>query len=215
MKNLETNAFDLVLADPWYGIGMLKNDNTGFAKRRHHQILAKGVDDSAFQDNIPPEEFFTELKRVSKYQIIWGGNYFGDYLGKCVAPIIWDKGTGKNYFADGEMAWTSFLDGCLRIFHHQWCGFYKESEQGVKTIHPCQKPIELYHWIFKKFSKRYHIKSVFDPGVGSGSSRIAAYDYQLDYTGCEIIPSTWKAQEERFKTYIKTNPFNLSYPDKL
>ena len=201
MSQLPDNHFDLCVADPWYGIGMMKDDTTGFAKKRFSSLERIGVGADEFQDEAPPKEHFDEIRRISKEQIIWGGNYFLDYLGNCRAPIIWDKGTGANYFADGEMAWTSFTRGCLRIFKHKWCGCFKASEKTSKTIHPCQKPIELYRWTFKKFYRPG--MRVFSPYVGSGSDRIAAHEMGIHFEGCEISPIHWRNQEVRFEEYFK------------
>lgn len=193
MKDIQDGYFDLCIADPWYGIGMTKNDTTGFAKKRFR--IPSGIEDKA-----PGKEVFDEIRRVSKNQIIWGGNYFLDYLGNCRAPVIWDKGTGANYFADGEFAWTSFKKGCLRIIHHQWCGCFKASEKGDAMIHPCQKPIFVYKWLLSRFAKPG--MKIFDPFLGSGSSRIAAYEMGLDFIGTEKDPYHMDNQEKRFNNYL-------------
>jgi site-specific DNA-methyltransferase (adenine-specific) len=193
MRTCKDKQFDLTIADPWYGVGMSKNDTTGFAKKRFRGQAKNN-------DSAPTEEYFSEILRVSKECIIWGGNYFLDYLDKCVAPIIWDKGTGANYFADGEMAWTSFKTGCLRIYHHQWCGCFKDSERGIKLIHPCQKPIELYEWCIIKYAKSG--MKLFDPNSGSGSFRIAAYDMGFDLVSCEIDADYYHDNEARYQAHI-------------
>lgn len=177
MREQPDRSFDLCVADPWYGIGMTRNDTTGFAKRRFRT-------ESDTADKAPPKEHFDAIKRVSRNQIIWGGNYFLDYLGNCRAPVIWDKGTGANYFADGEFAWTSFKTGCLRILKHQWCGAFKDSERGEPLIHPCQKPVYVYRWLYERFTAVG--QSIFDPYLGSGSSIVAAIDRGLIVTACEI-----------------------------
>jgi site-specific DNA-methyltransferase (adenine-specific) len=200
MKNLPDNTYDLAIADPWYGIGMLKNDTTGFAKRRFRNPGLYKVTEGK-GDTPPSQEEFKQIQRISKNQIIWGGNYFLRWLGDCVAPYIWDKGTGANYFADGEMAWTSFKTGCLRIFKHQWCGMFKASEKKEVLIHPCQKPVAVYRDLLKRFAKPG--MKIFSPYVGSGSDRIAAYDMGFDFEGCEISKHYFKAQENRFDYYKK------------
>lgn len=194
MSSLPDNYYDFVIADPWYGIGMTKNDTTGFMKKRFRN-QAKGTDQA------PPKEHFVEMRRISKHQIIWGGNYFLDYLGNCRAPIIWDKCNGKNYFADGEMAWTSFKTGTMRIYRHKWSGCFRDSERGETLIHPCQKPVALYRWLLQRFLQPG--MTVFSPYVGSGSDRIACYALGIDFEGCEIDPDYWQAQEERYQQYTK------------
>jgi site-specific DNA-methyltransferase (adenine-specific) len=183
MQGQKEHSFDLCIADPWYGIGMTRNDTTGFAKRRFRVISMP----EEFDDSAPPPEHFDEIRRVSKEQIIWGGNYFLDYLGNCRAPIIWDKGTGANYFADGEMAWTSFKTGCLRIFKHQWCGAFKDSERREALIHPCQKPVALYKWLLDRYARPG--MSLFDPYLGSAASVVAAFELGYSITACEINPT--------------------------
>jgi site-specific DNA-methyltransferase (adenine-specific) len=198
MKSFKDNQFDLCIADPWYGIGMTKNDTTGFAAKRFR--VTAGINDEA-----PDRETFEEIRRISKNQIIWGGNYFLDYLGNCRAPIIWDKGTGANYFADGEMAWTSFKTGCLRIIHHQWCGCFKDSERNDPVIHPCQKPIFVYKWLLEKHAKKG--MTIYDPFLGSGSSRIAAWDLGYDFYATEIDPVHFENEENRFYQYRNSQLF--------
>ena len=193
MAGLPDNTYDLAIVDPWYGIGMTKNDVTGFAKRRFR--LARNT----VNDSPPPKEHFDGIRRVSKNQIIWGGNYFLRWLGDCIAPYIWDKGTGANYFADGEFAWTSFKTGCLRIFKHQWCGVFKDSERGDAPIHPCQKPVAVYRDLLSRFAKPGF--KIFSPYVGSGADRIACHDLGFDFEGCEIDADYWEAQEARYKRH--------------
>lgn len=204
MARLPDAHFDFIIADPWYGIGMSKNDVTGFAKRRF-RVSAKGNDEA------PPKEHFEEMKRIGKNLIVWGGNYFLEFLGNCRAPYIWDKGTGANYFADGEMAWTSFKTGCLRIFKHQWCGAFKDSERGETLIHPCQKPVALYKDLFSRFVKPG--MTIYSPYLGSGADRIAAADMNFDFYGTELDKDYFDAQERRFSNHIAQG--RLFEPEEL
>ena len=194
MARYPDKYFDLAVVDPPYG---LEWSGTGFKKKNIQERNLQTVKE--WEKNAPTSEYFNELFRVSKEQIIWGGNYFGDYLGKCKAPILWDKETGNNTFADGELAWTSFKTGTLRIFRHQWCGAFKDSERGNKNIHPTQKPIKLYDWIFHNYAKP--TDKILDTHLGSGSSRIAADRAGLDFTGFELDKEYFNAQELRFKQY--------------
>jgi len=187
MKTCKDNQYDLAICDPPYGI---YNDNvSGFMKKR------KGCN-SVKWDVKPDKDYFIELFRISKNQIIWGGNYFFDILGNTKEPIIWNKLNGTNFFGDGELAWSSF-NGTLRIFNHQWCGAFKDSERGYKNFHPTGKPIKLYSWLLNKYAKPGD--KIFDSHVGSGSSRIACYELGFDFVGCELDVEYWQAQEERFK----------------
>jgi site-specific DNA-methyltransferase (adenine-specific) len=194
MKNIPYKNYDLSIVDPPYGIN-LKGKNPIKNKNDTKDFNTK------WDNAIPDKEYFIELKRISTSQIIWGGNYFLDYLGFCKAPIIWDKLNGKSMYADGEMAWTSGdLPRNLKIFRHQWCGAFKDSERGNINIHPTQKPVALYKWLLKNYAKPG--QTIFDSHVGSGSIRIACHDMGFDFEGCEIDQDYWQAQEDRYKNHI-------------
>lgn len=186
MRTLPDKAFDLAVVDPPYGIGM---DGGCVGYKGDNVFEKKGWDKST-----PGKEYFDELFRVSENQIIWGGNYF--YLPPTRCFLIWDKGAGfrGRTYAEAELAWTSF-DQNVRIFERDpLCnGDYKGK------IHPTQKPVALYAWIFSRYAKPGD--KILDTHLGSGSSRIAAYDAGLDFVGCEIDPDYFKAQEERFKEH--------------
>lgn len=194
MARYPDKYFDLAIVDPPYGLDW---KGTGFKKKNIQERNLSKVQD--WEASSPDANYFKELKRVSKEQIVWGGNYFLDYLGFCKAPIIWDKGTGDNSFADGELAWTSFETGTLRIFRHQWCGAFKDSERGFKAQHPTQKPIHLYKWCLKRFANNGN--KILDTHLGSGSSRIAAYDMGFDFTAAELDKDYYDAQEKRFNNF--------------
>lgn len=186
MKSLPDKAFDLAVVDPPYGIGM---DGGCIGYKGANVFEKKNWDKST-----PRKEYFEELFRVSKNQIIWGGNYF--YLPPTRCFLIWDKGAGfrGRTYAEAELAWTSF-DQNARIFERDpLCnGDYKGK------IHPTQKPIPLYAWIFSRYAKPGD--KILDTHLGSGSSRIAAYDAGLDFVGCEIDTDYFRAQEERFRVH--------------
>jgi len=133
---------------------------------------------------------------VSKNQIIWGGNYFLDYLGSTPCMIFWDKGRDGLNFADGEFAWTSFKSPARRYLF-KWNGMLQEDMKNKENrIHPTQKPVRLYQWLFNNFAKAGD--KILDTHLGSGSSRIAAYDLNLDFVGYEIDKEYFDKQEERF-----------------
>ena len=145
--------------------------------------------------DIPCEDIFKEMFRVSKNQIIWGANYFTQYLPKSMGWIVWDKGQHGLTMSDGELAFTSF-ERALRINVINRC---KLAIEG--TIHPTQKPIALYHWVLKNYAKTGD--KIFDPFLGSGSSRIAAYKMGFDFVGCEIDEEYFRLSEERFQKECK------------
>lgn len=184
MELMADNEFELAIVDPPYGI--FTKDATGFKNHSNQKLR---------DDEIPTEDYFHELERVTKNRIIFGGNYFGAFLGRCMAPIIWDKQTGANYFADGEMAWTSFKTGTLRIFRHQWCGAFKDSERGVRSIHPTQKPVALYQWILMNYANPG--ARILDTHAGSGSLAVACHRLGFDYLGFEIDAEYHAATRKR------------------
>jgi site-specific DNA-methyltransferase (adenine-specific) len=202
MKSLPNNYFSLSICDPPYG---LEWTGTGFKKKNiQEQNLVKVKE---WESRPPDQSYFNELKRVSKDQIIWGGNYFLDYLGFCKAPIIWDKATGDNTFADGELAWTSFKTGTLRIFRHQWCGAFKDSERGIKAQHPTQKPIQLYRWLLQKYANQND--KILDTHGGSMSSAIACDMEGFSLDICEIDTEYFDAGLKRFDEYKRQLKLNF------
>ena len=188
---MSDNAFDLAIVDPPYGIGA---GGKGFINGTSATTKSyyKEVD---WDIAPPPKEYFAELRRVSKHQIIWGGNYFLDHLGKCRAFIIWDKTIHGNSYADCEMAWTS-MDRVARIFRQNICEVNLDGR-----IHPTQKSVSLYKWLLQNYAKEGD--TILDTHLGSGSSRIAAYDLGFDFTGCELDADYFEAQEKRFADHIK------------
>lgn len=145
-------------------------------------------------DYAPPQEYFDELFRVSKNVIIWGGNYFALPPTRCF--LVWRKLTISEKFtmAMAEYAWTNFNDNA-KVFE-----FAPQGKKGDERFHPTQKPIELYAWVYRLFAKPG--MKILDTHLGSGSSRIAAYDAGLNFVGCEIDPVYFKLQEERFAKHI-------------
>jgi len=190
LKRFSDGYFDIAVVDPPYGIGANKMQ-LGNGKRK----IYRGEAD--WDNAIPTAEYWAELFRVSKNQIVWGGNYMTEYLKPTSAWLFWDKGTGENDFADGELAWTSY-NGALRKITKSWVG--ANAKDGLERIHPTQKPIYLYDWIFNRFAKEGNL--ILDTHVGSGSSRIAAHKHKLDFVGFEIDNGYFEAQEKRFNAVI-------------
>jgi site-specific DNA-methyltransferase (adenine-specific) len=200
MKNIVTNEdcmelmarypdkhFELAIVDPPYGLERFKKGGS---------IINKyGSENGIWNNEKPNEEYFNELFRVSKNQIIWGGNYFNLELTK--SWIFWDKGiNGDCSFADGELAWTSF-NIVLRKANIRYKGFLGADTQ---RIHPTQKPIKLYEWLLMNYSKEGD--KILDTHLGSGSSRIAAYNLGFYFTACELDTEYFEAQEKRFQQHI-------------
>lgn len=209
MRTMPDNAFDLAVVDPIYGDVTPGGYITGKS--------AGGVGPHPMHDasmwNQPKtgKEYFDELFRVSKNQIIFGGNYFVTEIARdSQCWIVWDKCKPEGVkFADAELAWTSF-DSRTRIFRFMWNGMCQGTPgngtkmQGNKAlnevrIHTAQKPVALYRWIFTNYAKPGD--KILDTHLGSGSSRIAAYDLGFDFTGYEIVENIFKKQEERFAAH--------------
>lgn len=196
MQSVPDKYFDLAVVDPMYGIG------ENGAKSGSRANLAKRIDYKPVDDTPPSSAYFLELFRVSKNQIIWGANHFISAFSRDASCwLVWDKDNGGSNYADCELAWTSF-PGAVRKFKYLWAGMRQE-KQGAShqyRIHPCEKPIALYAWIYSRYAKPGN--KILDTHLGSGSSRIAAYDAGLDFVGCEISPHYFKAQEERYQRHI-------------
>jgi site-specific DNA-methyltransferase (adenine-specific) len=182
MRQYPDKYFDLAVVDPPYGLGDKLTQGGTWA--------SKYVKGDATWDIAPTAEYWEQLFRVSKNQIVWGGNYFGLPSNRCF--IIWDKVAHMDTLADCEYAWTSF-DRNAKIFKHV-------RNTSETRIHICQKPIKLYDWIFKNYAKP--TDKILDTHLGSGSSRIAAYKAGLSFVGCELDKEYFEAQEKRFKNFI-------------
>ena len=192
MKGFADKQFDLAIVDPPYGIGEdgLKNHSRGkLAKPKLY--TPKNWDKTA-----PNKEYFDELIRVSKNQIVFGANHFISkipYDSSCW--IIWDKNNGENDFADCELAWTSFKTA-VRLFKYTWAGMIQENMKNKEIrIHPTQKPVQLYKWLLNKYAKAGD--TILDTHLGSGSSAIAAHDGGFEFVGVELDEEYYNAAKER------------------
>lgn len=188
MKGIPDKYYELAIVDPPYGIGM-SGGNVGY--KGFNNLERKEWD-----NEIPTDEYFNEIKRISINQIIWGGNYF-KVLWPTRCYIVWDKGRGfeGRTYAESELAYTSF-DANAKTFHYD--PLARGSYHG-KT-HPTQKPVALYKWLLKNYAKPND--KIFDSHVGSGSIRIACHDMGFDFEGCEIDKDYWEAQEERYNQHV-------------
>ena len=189
LKRFNDNHFDLAIVDPPYGIDA-SNMNLGNGVGTASRTWTK----KDWDLSVPQMEYFIELFRVSKNQIIWGANYFFDHLPKTKGVIIWDK-IQEFSGADFELAWTSF-DKVAKAFRMSRAEAYTNQ---VK-IHPTQKPIRLYDFCFD-FAKLEEGAKVIDTHLGSGSSRIAAYKGGFNFVGFEIDVEYYQKQEKRFNDF--------------
>ena len=187
MKQIPDNYFDLVLTDPPYGIKMtgtigIKTAFNSNGKKIEPKKYAK----KDWDDKIPEKIYFDEMRRISKHQIIFGGNYFVEALNNSPCWLFWDKDNKESFFADGEMAWTNFKTA-IRIYKFRWFGcLQQDMANKEERHHPTQKPTELFKMILRDYAIKLDKKTVFDPFMGSGTTAIACKSLGLDWCGCEL-----------------------------
>ena len=190
MSRYPDKYFDLAIVDPPYGIERSGQAET-FTKIKKHK--RKYFENKGWDFEIPDVNYWNELFRVSKNQIVWGANYFTEYLPPSMGWIFWDKGQDLS-MSDGELAFTSFNKALRRIKINRG---QLMVEGG--TIHPTQKPIKLYKWLLSNYAKQGD--KILDTHLGSGSSRIAAYDMGFDFTGFELDPDYFEQGNKRFEQF--------------
>ena len=185
LKRFSDNYFDLAIVDPPYGIGASEMQMGNNAKKK----WSKGKN---WDNETPTAEYWEQLFRVSKNQIVWGGNYFELPLTK--SWIVWDKNNGESGFADGEMAWTSF-NKPMRIKKIHWTGSASNWEDTNGKIHPTQKPVALYKWLLKNYAKEGD--TILDTHFGSLSIGIACHDLGFELTAIELDKDYYEAGKKR------------------
>lgn len=209
MRQFPDKYFDLAIVDPVYG-GVTQG---GYMKNAEStQRLAKAIQyhTGIWQQEKTGDDYFAELFRVSKNQIVWGGNYFVSSIKRdSQCWIVWDKKHPEGVqFADCELAWTSF-DRATRIFRYRWNGMLQENMKNKdKRIHPTQKPVDLYKWCIKNFAKTGDV--ILDTHVGSGSSLIACHETGHNFVGFEIDPIYYEnARKRLIEAVSQANIFNM------
>lgn len=188
MKRYKDNHFDLAIVDPPYGINInvSMGRRKGDKKSEYHKFAGG---DSA----IPTAEYFKELFRVSKNQIIWGGNYMTDHITPSPCWLMWDKGFSEDVtFAQFEMAWTSFKSSAKK---------YDKHPNQLNRIHPTQKPVNLYEWTLDRYAKEGD--KILDTHLGSGSIAIACHNRKFDLTACELDKEYYTKAMERIEAHKK------------
>ena len=196
MARYEDNYFDLAIVDPPYGIGEdgAKNHSRDKATKAT-RYTPKNWDNKA-----PKTEYFKELKRVSKNQIVWGANHFIENIPNANSScwIVWDKdNTGD--FADSELAYASFKTA-VRNFKWRWNGMLQQNMKNKEIrIHPTQKPVSLYEWVLHKYAKEGD--KILDTHLGSGSIAIACHNMKYDLTACELVKEYYNAAIKRIEQY--------------
>jgi len=185
MKDMLDNQFDLAIVDPPYGIKNRMQGSKFFGKQ------SKNID---WNLNIPSQEYFNELLRISKNQIIWGANYYANLLPNQRDWIVWDKKQGDLNFSMHELAWTSF-DKVPKIIRIQTL------RGKIKRIHPCEKPIKLYENLLFRYAKKND--KILDTHLGSGSIAIACHNLGFNLTGYEIDKDYFDAANKRINEHKK------------
>lgn len=191
MKRYEDDFFDLAIVDPPYGINAEQGTNRASRKQF--------ADKKAGWDSKPPnQDYYKELFRVSKNQIIWGANHFIEDIPNANSKswLIWDKKNPDRCFADAEMAWCSQIDN-VRIINLKRVQELNRMDGG--KIHPTQKPVSLYEWMLMKYAEKGF--KILDTHLGSGSIAIACHNLNYNLTACELDPTYYKEALKRLKTH--------------
>ena len=216
LREYPDDFFALAIVDPPYGIGVqsMSYTKTGAARAsRNSKAVSRDYRKSEW-DIKPDAEYFKELLRVSRNQIIWGGNYFADMLPPSRSFIVWDKRTRdgmRDDFADCEMAWCSKDLGVARIFRYLWRGMLQgDMKNKDERFHPTQKPVALYKWILKNYAKEND--KILDTHVGSASSLIACEEMGFEYVGFEIDEEYYNKAKERIETFNAQIRFDWRLP---
>lgn len=200
MKKMKTGYFDLAIVDPPYGIGKVWSKSRNDLFYRHKSTY------NNTKDEMPSRQYFKELRRISDKQVIWGWNYFTKFLPPTNNIIVWDKlrSFQDTNMSECEFAWTNF-SSAARIARFEWNGFLKGNENGIRKIHPFQKPVGLYGWILKNYAKPG--AKILDTHLGSGSIGIACYDLDFDLTGYEIDKDYYDAAIKRLDNHKRQLKF--------
>ena len=202
MREFPDKFFDLAIVDPPYGIGEdgRKRDSRIIPSATWRNPIANNYHIANWDNERPSEQYFNELFRVSKNQIIWGFNHFIDFLSPTSSVVVWDKRASGD-FSDCEIAWTSHKKA-IRKFEWLWDGFKKQKPED--RIHPTQKPIALYTWLLQNYAHRGD--KILDTHVGSASSLIACHRMGFEYWGYELDQDYFKAASERLAREKATTP---------
>jgi site-specific DNA-methyltransferase (adenine-specific) len=205
MQDMADRSFGLAITDPpyfdgpncsgYYGKGV---SSLGVTRAKHYDHIADWA--------VPEAQYFTELQRVAKHQIIWGANHFADRF-NAASPswIVWDKLNGASTFADAELAYCS-MSCAVRVFRYVWNGMHQGQYGGNKRlnearIHPTQKPVALYEWLLDAYADAG--QRILDTHLGSGSSAIAAINRGFEFVGVEKDPVVFDAACKRVEYWAK------------
>lgn len=194
MKTTPDGFYDLAIVDPPYGLNFGKYNRTN-KDDKGNRFKANKYIQSNWDENVPSQEYFDELFRVSKNQIIWGWNYFP--LPPTKGFIFWYKHQPVDNFSDGELAWTSF-NKVAKCFDYPYYGNINSEKD---RIHSTQKPVALYAWLLNNYAKAGD--KILDTHLGSASSAIAAHRLGFEFTGIELNPEYYEKAVKRVKNHIQ------------
>ena len=197
MARYEDNHFDLAIVDPPYGIDA-DNKNNGKNSDRHEKTSKAKINTykkTNWDDAIPNDEYFTELKRVSKRQVVWGANFFNLQGGM----LYWHKQVTMPTYSQGELAWLSWLNK-VDFVSIAWHGMIQhDMKNKEQRIHPTQKPVKLYEWLLMNYAKEGD--KILDTHLGSGSIAIACHNLGFDLTACELDKEYYNAAIKRIEQH--------------
>ena len=199
MKTFKDKQFDLAIVDPPYGVDA-DNKNNGKNSDRHEKMSKAKINTykkTNWDKTIPNDEYFTELKRVSKKQIIWGANYFGLVGGM----LYWHKDVTMPTYSSGELAWLSWLNK-IDFVNITWHGMLQQNMKNKEErIHPTQKPVQLYKWLLQNYAKEGD--TILDTHFGSLSIGIACHDLKFDLTAIELDKDYYEMAKKRLINHQK------------
>lgn len=208
MAGYEDDYFDLAVCDPPFGIGAdKKNNGPNSATHERTSLAVQSVfKRTNWDSNVPTEEYFIELMRVSKHQIIWGVNYYPYNLFQG-GRLYWNKVVDMPTYSSGELAYCSKINS-IKSFTFQWNGMLQgDMKNKEKRIHQTQKPVRLYDWIYANYAEEG--QKILDTHGGSFSNAIAAHYAKMHFVGCELDADYYKAACERIRKETRQQEFNF------
>ena len=195
MARYEDNYFDLAIVDPPYGINADKKNSVKKMQSKKSAGLSKDYGNQNWDSAVPDDDYFVELKRVSKKQIVWGANFFNLRGGM----LYWHKSVTMPTYSQGELAWLSWLNK-IDFVDIAWHGMIQHDMKNKETrIHPTQKPVKLYEWLLMKYAKEND--KILDTHLGSGSIAIACHNLGFELTGCELDKDYYEAAMKRINEH--------------
>jgi site-specific DNA-methyltransferase (adenine-specific) len=195
MARYEDNYFDLAIVDPPYGIDADIKNNTNKKQSKKSASKSKKYGEQVWDSAIPTDDYFKELKRVSKKQIVWGANFFNLQGGM----LYWHKQVTMPTYSQGELAWLSWLNK-IDFVDIAWHGMIQHDMKNKEVrIHPTQKPVKLYEWLLINYAKEGD--KILDTHLGSGSIALACHNFNFDLTACELDTEYYNAAMKRLKQH--------------